>query len=241
MDNTYVIHGKTEANKNYGLKSFNELNQHHFVVEKYQRGYKWGSKQVEELLEDINSFNKEEQAFYCLQPIVVKKLQDGRFEVLDGQQRLTTIFILLSRLKKNNNEIELFSLEYKTRPDSSLFLNHLDKNAKDKELCSKNPDYYYIGNAYNTIDSWIKKTKNIKANISTCLFNVIAESLEFIWYEVETSQYVDAIDIFTRINIGKIPLTNAELVKAVFLSKNNLSIGYASLNKNSNEFENILT
>ncbi|BDS12778.1 DUF262 domain-containing HNH endonuclease family protein [Aureispira anguillae] len=215
-----------------------------FFIPDYQRGYRWEYDQVVDLLEDILEFintSEKRDDKYCLQPIVVKRMQDGRYEVLDGQQRLTTIFIILSRLKKSNSDIDLFSLEYKTRPDSGEFLRHLDEKVKDEDLCDKNPDYHYISTAYNTIDAWIKKTKNIKPNITTKLFDAIAESLEFIWYEVVTSQYVDAIDIFTRINIGKIPLTNAELVKAVFLSKNNLSIGFASLNKESDVFKDILT
>ena len=43
------------------------------------------------------------------------------------------------------------------------------------------------------------------------------EIVKIIWYEVGEAE--DAIGLFTRLNIGKIPLTNAELVKAMFLSK----------------------
>jgi hypothetical protein len=208
-----------------------------FFIPSYQRGYRWDKEQVEDLLDDLFEFittSKSKEEKYCLQPIVIKRLESGKFEVLDGQQRLTTIFILLSRLKKNNSEIDLFSLEYETRPDSATFLERIDTVVN-----SENPDYYYISNAYITIHDWLKKTKNKKANISTSLFDAIAESIEFIWYEIKKD--IDAIDVFTRINIGKIPLTNSELVKAVFLSKNNLSLGYANSETEEKDFSKILS
>lgn len=209
-----------------------------FFIPSYQRGYRWDKEQVEDLLDDIFEFittSKTRADKYCLQPIVVKQLPDMRYEVLDGQQRLTTIYILLSRLKKTNNEIDLFSLEYETRFDSEVFL----EKGLDGSLNDTNPDYYYMSKAYIVIDDWIQKTKNIKPNITTSLFDAISESIEFIWYEIKND--VDAIDVFTRINIGKIPLTNAELVKAVFLSKNNLSLGYASVDTDSKNFLQILS
>ncbi len=208
-----------------------------FFIPSYQRGYRWDNEQVEDLLNDLFEFittSESKKEKYCLQPIVVKQLENKKYEVLDGQQRLTTIHILLSRLKKNNSEIELFSLQYETRPGSAAFLNNISE-----EINRDNPDYFYISNAYMTIDRWLVEAKKKRANIQGKLFDAIVESIEFIWYEIKNE--VDAIDVFTRINIGKIPLTNAELVKAVFLSKNNLSLGYASSEINSEDFGKILT
>lgn len=213
-----------------------------FFIPSYQRGYRWDQDQVTDLLDDLLEFittSKNKKDKYCLQPIVVK-INDGRYEVLDGQQRLTTIFILLTRLKKNNSDIDLFSLEYDTRPNSAIFLKNIDETPN-----SDNPDYYYISNAYITINKWLKVARNTRPSIATELFTIIATSVEFIWYEIKSDvndiNHVDAIDVFTRINIGKIPLTNAELVKAVFLSKNNLSLGYASGDFSSTDFSKILT
>ncbi len=47
------------------------------------------------------------------------------------------------------------------------------------------------------------------------------ENVKIIWYEVDESE--DTIALFTRLNIGKIPLTSAELVKAMFLKSDNNS------------------
>lgn len=81
------------------LKTINELSKYSFFIPAYQRGYRWSDKEVEDLLNDINEFiprlvNEEtgEKTWYCLQPIVVKNKGTDEYEVIDGQQRLTTIF-----------------------------------------------------------------------------------------------------------------------------------------------------
>lgn len=61
-----------------------------FFVPSYQRGYRWGSDEVKRLLDDIYSNG---QSNYCLQPVVVRKLVDS-YELIDGQQRLTTLFLI---------------------------------------------------------------------------------------------------------------------------------------------------
>lgn len=96
------------------LKTINELQKAHFFVDSYQRGYKWKEQQVTELLDDIDEFEpKQESDFYCLQPVVVKRKTEGTqyyWELIDGQQRMTTIFIILTYL---TNE-QYFSLRYDT-------------------------------------------------------------------------------------------------------------------------------
>ena len=88
------------------LKTINELNQFCFFIPSYQRGYKWTNKEVEDLLNDIDEFkpkqidDSDDKTWYCLQPIVVKK-RESDFEVIDGQQRLTTIFLILNYLNQD--------------------------------------------------------------------------------------------------------------------------------------------
>ena len=76
------------------LREINKLIRESFFIPTYQRGYRWDKQQVTELLNDLYEFKGGDNSFYCLQPIVVKKRQDGRFDVIDGQQRLTTIYII---------------------------------------------------------------------------------------------------------------------------------------------------
>ena len=70
----------------------------------YQRGYRWGKSEVKRLLEDVYNLSKyDERRSYCLQPIVVKNLGNDEFELIDGQQRLTTLFLLHRYAAKKEN------------------------------------------------------------------------------------------------------------------------------------------
>ncbi|WP_160070198.1 DUF262 domain-containing protein [Sphingobacterium bovisgrunnientis] len=196
-------------------------NNYRFFIPSYQRGYRWGVEEVTALLDDLLDFNntvKDYSEKYCLQPIVVKQLTDGSYEVLDGQQRLTTLFILLSYLQKEDGEINLFELEYETRPNSAVFLRDLSP-----EINADNPDYFYISQAYKIIVDWFDTNKESVRYLKRKIGGILLDQVEIIWYQIKDNS--NPIDVFTRINIGKIPLTNSELVKAVFLSKNNLQLG----------------
>ena len=81
--------------------------QHLFVIPSFQRGYRWEEKQVTDLLEDIKQFadnDSPENDSYLLQPVVVKEISYNgmkAYEVLDGQQRLTTLLLLMKLLIEN--------------------------------------------------------------------------------------------------------------------------------------------
>ena len=85
----------------------------HFNIPNYQRGYRWEKEHVQALLNDLQEFalkdNKGKDEFYCLQPIVVRKnnilsQEQGHdvFDLLDGQQRLTTLWLILNNEKFKN-------------------------------------------------------------------------------------------------------------------------------------------
>ena len=205
------------------LREINKLIKEKFYIPTYQRGYRWDTQQVTDLLEDVYEFkgkaNTQNGEFYCLQPIIVKKREDGRYDVIDGQQRLTTIMIIQKYLEKRT-----YSIEYATRPGSSDFLANIAEYAEDEEKdedANKNIDYYFMTNAYLTVKDWFEEM--IEANDEYSLPDEFSTYLlkycKVIWYEVDDG--ANAESIFTRLNIGKIPLTNAELIKALFLRKSN--------------------
>lgn len=208
---------------NISIKSINDLLQENFYIPSYQRGYRWTNKQVKDLLEDINEFTPKEisesnnKTWYCLQPIVVKAKKDNQWDVIDGQQRLTTIYLILNYLNQGYIESrrkKLFGLKYETRENSEIYLKNELSGEKVNE---SNIDYYFISSAYKTICNWfIEKGEQFDINTFESKFNF---STKIIWYEASNDE--DSIDIFTRINSGKIPLTNAELIKALFLNSSN--------------------
>ncbi|WP_299799189.1 DUF262 domain-containing protein [uncultured Maribacter sp.] len=203
------------------LKGIGDLLKYKFKVPPYQRGYRWNKRQVVELLEDIEDFhkksNKKENEFYCLQPIVVSKLNE-EYILIDGQQRLTTIYLILTFLDNvmQTLDYEKFELAYSTRPGSETFLNNIDISRKNENI-----DFFHIAEAYEVITEWFETKKGTeKVQLLTTLLDISekANNVRVIWYEITGSEE-ELIDIFTRINIGKIPLTNSELIKALLLSE----------------------
>ncbi|MBR3016142.1 MAG: DUF262 domain-containing protein [Clostridia bacterium] len=177
-----------------------------FFVPSYQRGYRWGRDEVLRLLNDVYSNGKKN---YCLQPVVVRKAGDA-YELIDGQQRLTTLYLIYRYMKDVNPFFSepAFSLVYETRDRSAEFLRTVDLSRRNDNI-----DFWFIANAYETIQEWFSVDMQIRV---LHMFEYFKEDVRIIWYEVGESE--DAISLFTRLNIGKIPLTSAELVKAMFLS-----------------------
>ena len=199
-----------------------------FNVPAYQRGYLWDKLNVTDLLDDLLEFIQDDNSgkFYCLQPLVVKKIGENRYNVIDGQQRLTTIFIILkyleNLLKEENGIDEIYTLSYETRKDSKDFLQNIA--SKTQEDSNKNIDYFYMYQAYKTVENWFGEKISEKKTTKRKMLEIFTNSedekhIEFIWYEVEDSE--DEVKIFARLNSGKIPLTNAELIKALFLNVRN--------------------
>src|SRR5438552_4643510 len=120
-----------------------------YRIPAYQRGFRWTPTQVTQLLDDIHEFTQREspqpEEFYCLQPLVLLPREDGAYEVVDGQQRLTTLLLILrcfnERLAPEYRD-KVYTLEYETRPNLSTFL---DK--PDEAQASSNIDYFHIAGA----------------------------------------------------------------------------------------------
>ena len=212
-----------------GLKSVAQLLDMKFFIPSYQRGYRWTEQQVKDLLEDIYDFSKKKEyrkgEFYCVQPLVVREMNEEEkkqnslegkwYEVIDGQQRLTTIYLILTFLKED----KLYQLNYQR---GLLIKEFLKGSFYDEKI-----DYYYLNRAYFSIEEWFKEREKEKEKIQKVLLTYIpnddkikdkANNIRFIWYE---SVDEDPIKVFTRLNIGKISLTNAELIKALFLNCSN--------------------
>lgn len=165
------------------------MNDRYFFIPSYQRGYRWGKTQIYDLCNDLLDYvlKKEKDAksksFYCLQPIIVKPKEfeikshgckEG-FEVVDGQQRLTSLFILYRYLVSYSGNLmelhtkkeekvmkirekygtQLYHLYYETRPDDYETIEKIGLDAFQKDDIT-DIDIAHISNAYQYINEWIK-------------------------------------------------------------------------------------
>ena len=189
-----------------------------FWIPAYQRGFRWRSLQVTQLLDDIWEFIQNKQgSFYCLQPIVIKDAKEnGDYEVVDGQQRLTAIYVLLTYLAKQLEalEKERFKIRFATRGETSeYFLEHIDCSQAEENI-----DFFHICEAHKAIENWFSdKDSGYKILFLQHLLHTdeTGQNVKVIWFELSDSD--DPVSAFTRLNVGKIPLTNDELIRALFL------------------------
>ena len=259
------------------------LDGRYFYIPAYQRGYRWTEKQVGDLLKDLLSFiyDREDDTgkrkgndFYCLQPVITRPITDkakiaklfgeelassviehGAWEVIDGQQRFTTLFLVyryllekigISKEDLKDEDREEYHILYETRDGSTAFLEHLDKSFLEDEVdesaYSTNIDFYHMGKAFRYIDQWILKEGkelSIKHNrepsprkMREALINLLNGSgkttdgsVQVLWYQLNESQGQSSIKEFQKINTGKIKLTDAELIKGLFLMGKNFDEG----------------
>ena len=260
------------------------LDGRYFYIPSYQRGYRWTVKQVGDLLRDLLCFandftnegaEKKKDQFYCLQPIIARPITDEEklrsifrdeynedikehkvWEIIDGQQRLTTIYLLYKylldqkgwdteKLKEEEDGKELYHIHYATRDSSAKFLESLSMsmiNDSCEEEFKGNVDFFHMTNAFKYIAEWIKKDGkdiNLRYNLGGSLDNVRTSffkllngtsdtkggSVQVLWYEIAESKGNNNIKEFQKINTGKIRLTDAELIKGLFLLKKNFTAG----------------
>lgn len=209
------------------------------IIPNYQRGYKWEISNVEDLLNDINNINNIDKNEHCLHNLTIIE-NENKWEIIDGQQRLTTIFLILKYLGK-----EYYSLSYKIRQNTEDFFNNeindIIKNLKDNkykkelelfnDIKNKNNNYnkqdiYYICRALFTIYNWFNKNYKDKPIEE---FIEKLESVYFYKHEIKTN--IKGETIFSNLNSGRVPLTYIELIKA------DLIINISKLETKGNENE----
>ena len=197
-----------------------------FLVPHYQRGYRWQRANVLDLLYDISDFIHSDKKSYSLQPLVVYHSEkDNTYHVVDGQQRLTTISILLGYLGEKQIDIK-----YESRKEQQN--RYVEGNI--------NIDQHLVNQAYLTIQTWFEQRSEEKDLFVKLLKDKLDKKVNFIWYCTTDNE----VATFIRLNKDKISLTNAELAKAMLLKRGNFTEDSVLMQKNIatewNKIENTL-
>lgn len=210
-----------------------------FIIPSYQRGYRWTSREVDNLLDDLlDHASKGSKDGYVLQPLMVAG--GGPWRVIDGQQRLTTILILLHYarcISLPDLPPSFYRISYQTRAGDRDFLNLYIAKGK---LAAKSMAYGDVINkfgsildsidTYHMLQTWNAIADRIGKKETTETNAIIHAALcaRVIWYVISEGENsngpvatVAEHDAFARANTGKIQLTGGELVKAVYLKHAN--------------------
>ena len=102
-------------------KTISQIWDDNYVVPIYQRNYAWGEEQITQLLQDIYDASQNEESNYFIGSLVVLLRTDGVFEVIDGQQRLTTLHLICKKL----GILKQSRLSYDSRPEVEEFFSDL--------------------------------------------------------------------------------------------------------------------
>ncbi len=214
-----------------------------FLIPEYQRSYVWDSDNINDLLDDLwYAYTNKRDDEYFLGSLVLKKTEEqnfNEFEVLDGQQRLTTFFIFMAVLRdiaadkdlreacherifqkanKYKKIPERTRLEYKIRDDVGDFVNKylVEENGtlKTEEIkkseSRNNISIKHMSSAIQTIKNFLNKKPPEEIE---GFGEFLAEKPIFI--SVSTESMEDAFRMFTILNNRGVPLTSADILKSI--------------------------
>ncbi len=231
-----------------------------YIVNYYQREYRWGRKQIDQLIKDlydaftdsINTFsdnNKKDincvdkMDFYYMGTIIVTKEKDGKTSIIDGQQRLTSLSLLLIALSNLNKQFPgdivefedssnlIFNKRLNTRsfninvPEWNDCFNALI-SGKDFNDSNSGESVKNIVHRYNDILDILTETLQDDDNANTIDGDLLAMFNSWIRYKVifikiETPSEQDAHKVFVSMNDRGLSLNPSEMLKGYLLSEIN--------------------
>ena len=200
------------------IRTLNDLKELVFHVPAYQRGFRWGKTQVDALLQDIEVAQAQSLTrSYFLQPVVVKDMGERRYELVDGQQRLTTLWLIQHHLSSRIGMPAWrakYTLEYQTRKESAGFLDDLG-SVPQRPPGSIDEDHLLT--AYDAIERWFARSspENDGGKVFFQWHGFLTSNVKLIWFMDNDSP---GETLFMNLNRGRIPLSNSELIKALLVA-----------------------
>ena len=181
----------------------------HYVIPRYQRAYAWEDKEIVQLIDDINDSTGD----YYIGSLVVAKVKDKveTYEVVDGQQRLTTLYLLLHYLFSHDGQVGEVgkTLSFDCRPNSNYTLEHIQDLLSDAKSLVGDEDRLEqsILNGLKAIDQ--------KFMLGAIDVDAFVERLKMvILYRIEVPEHTDLNRYFEIMNTRGEQLEQHDILKA---------------------------
>jgi hypothetical protein len=203
------------------LLSIKEIvNERLFKIPDYQRGYSWETDQLEDLIKDIEHISSRNHKHYTGTLVITKSQENGRFHIVDGQQRLTTLIILFkviedrfpNKYKKLKEEFILRSQEYVL--ETNLETNRYFRDAilgDNKSLPVEIKSFENLKNAKEFFQRWIKKNED-RIDL---IYDTLTNKLGFICFSPNNTEEIGIM--FEVINNRGKALSELEKIKNYFI------------------------
>ena len=204
-----------------------------YVIPPYQRPYSWGKENVEQLLEDVwSAFESADEEYFIGSLITIEKIKDQLYDVVDGQQRLTTLNLIFSRMRDAVSEPAKSELGKRVLPmnvltgeqekprlelrqkDQSFFRRYaLSSEPINEELLAKlerNQDAPKLRIVENlmAIDVFLSNHNEV---VLKKFANYLLTKVYVVF--VTTASWKSAYRLFNVLNARGMPLSNADLIK----------------------------
>lgn len=210
-----------------------------YVIDFFQREYRWGRKQIEQLIDDLTTKflsnykegdeRKEIQNYerYYLGPIVLSQKEDKR-SIIDGQQRLTSITLLLiylNNIQKNRSEqVSINDLIFSEKYGQKSFNLDVSERKEIIELLYKGESFNHLNNTSESVSNIIERYRDIeelfpeeiKGKLLPYFIDWLIDNVIFV--EIITYLDEDAYTIFETMNDRGLNLTPTEMLKGYILS-----------------------
>lgn len=194
----------------------------HYVIPRYQRAYAWEDKEIVQLIDDINDSTGD----YYIGSLVVAKVKGKveTYEVVDGQQRLTTLYLLLHYLKSQVGAVGK-TLSFDCRPDSNYTLTHIEALLSDEKRLADDEDRIEqsIRNGLKVIRQKFETGDGIQKD------DFLERLRRVILYRIEVPEHTDLNRYFEIMNTRGEQLEQHDILKAQLMD-------YLSDRKKEQEF-----
>lgn len=221
-----------------------EVFQGFYSVPDYQREYVWQSEQVEQLLTDIygelNGSDPERAPEYFIGSIVVCPGEDGVFDLIDGQQRMTTLFLTLCAIRDrfeelgdkipgalspqiattssdaHGRDVFRYRLELQYEDSGDVLLRIADKE-KDVAAVTPTRSIGNIRSAYGSVMAFLKQQFGEDKNALRVFYGYFINKVKLI--RIQTEDVAKALKIFETINDRGVGLDSMDLLKNLLFMK----------------------